>query len=156
MKKVSIAIASIALALGVAACSSGTSSNSSGSSSSANTPSAVDNWKTNYGSDVMQLANDLQVLQSDASSSSATDTAIAIGNDCAQLGVDAKKVLSDPPYPDAQKEATLSAVLTNIVSGSQACVAAVNTGDVALMQQAIQDFQNAADAITSGQSVTGA
>lgn len=147
MKKYAVVGVLVAVTLSMAACSSsGTKDSSSINNSPETTLSAVDQWKTDNGPDIQQFIDDLTIMQDDASAG-ASDAAMS--SDCANLGFDAQTILSDGPYPDPVKGAQLTAAMTSVVSGAQACVTGIATGDVLLMQQAVNDFRAANNALSS-------
>jgi len=148
MKKYGVIGALIAVALTMAACSSGTN-NSSSSNNIQSKVSATQQWKNAHGQDVQTLVNDLNQMQTDANNNASN---AQIGADCATLRNDAQQLQSDGPYPDPTKGAILASVLSSLVSGSQACVSAVATDDPSLMQQAIQDFENAMNSLNTAAS----
>ena len=147
MKKYAVVGTLVAVALSMAACSSGGDKNTSSSGHTNNTTlSAVDQWKNNNGSDVQQFVDDLTTMQNDASSGASDAT---MSSDCSNVGFDAQTILNDGPFPDPVKGPQLTAAMTNVVSGAQACVNGIATGDVLLMQQAVNDFRSASNTLNS-------
>lgn len=96
-------------------------------------------------SDMVNMYNDLQMFADDTS----TDNVdiYAVRTDCQLLIDDATALQNDGPINDPVNEGAWASVLSNLVSGGQACVSGIDTDNPDLITQAATDFNNASTAL---------
>ena len=148
MKKITIA-AGIVVALTLGACSTTapspkSNSKPSVSQSSGNidtTVNSTEQWKSDHYDDVSTLVDDLGLLGDANTDSDMRDA-------CAYIGNDVSVLQSDDPYPDPTVGPAFAASLASLAAGASACTAAIDQQNPALLQQAIDNFTAASNAIS--------
>ncbi len=109
----------------------------------------VASWETQHSTVFTTLGNDMSAFGKDAQALNYS----AVSADCQKIQADASAAQSYPPIPDPSIEQYWSDMLSNLNSGGQDCVSAVNNTDANQMTQADNEFNKAT---TDIQTISGA